>query len=72
MGIQGCVAVEGGGVVDLEKPGITITIDKDVETKDLEAHIVVDITRLRCPVMMDQVWLDRYERFHDHVSHLGL
>lgn len=72
MCVQGRVTVEGWRMVDLKQPRIAIAVDQDVKAEDLEAHVVVDVTGLRCAVVMHQVGLNRDERLHNHVSHFGL
>ena len=49
---------------------MTVLVDHDVKAEDLEAHVVVDITGVTRPVVVDKIRLDRDQSLDDDVSHL--
>lgn len=48
--IQGGVGAEGGGVVDLQDPGLKVRVEHNVETEDLEAHRVLNVVWLAAAI----------------------
>lgn len=56
--VKGRVTIERWRVVHLKQPRITITINKYIKSKNLKAHVVIDIARLRRAIVVHQVGLD--------------
>jgi len=70
--VKCCITVERRSMIHFQQPRLACLVDQDVEAKDLEAHVVVDVAGLAHSVMMIQIWLDRYQRLHKDVAHLCL
>ena len=65
--IEGGVAVEGGGEVDFEEPGVELVVDEDVEAEELEA-IVAEGDVLLAGV--EDYVLGRQNRLDNHILDL--
>lgn len=50
-------------MVDFNDPRLQFLIEKDVESKNLEAHGVLDVIRLTTSVGVCKLWLHRQQTF---------
>ncbi len=68
--IEGTLATETGGVVDLQQPSFTLRINHDVKPKYLEAHIILKVMGLAHPIFVSEVGLPTYQRFYDDILYI--
>lgn len=70
--IEGRIGGEAGRVVDLQQDGLSRTIQHDVQTQYVEAHIPGIVLRLAAAILMGHEGQAADDRFYRHVIDLLL
>lgn len=55
--IKGRVCCERWGMVDFQQVNLAVVVDHEVETKDLETHVIGEVVWLRHPIFMLEMGL---------------
>ena len=68
--IQRRVRHEARRLIDLDQPWFGFLIEEDVDAEDLEAKLVLEVLRLRCPLDVSDLVTARNNRFHRQLLEL--
>ena len=68
--IQRRVRHEARRLIDLDQPRFGFLIEEDVDAEDLEAKLVLEVLRLRCPLDVSDLVTARNNRLHRQLLEL--
>lgn len=68
--VEGGFGGEGGRVVDFEEEGLHLCVDEDVQSEDVEGHVVVVLLGLALDVVVPELFVPRYYRLDGDVLDL--
>ena len=68
--IQRRVSHEARRLIDLDQPRFGFLIEEDVDAEDLEAKLVLEVLRLRCPLDVSDLVTARNNRLHRQLLEL--